>query len=421
VSDDALPEAAPPAGPAVARGRWIAARALIAIEESAIALEDALASLLPPRGGAPDPDRDLAWFLAFGVCRARGRVDGALRQHLTRPLASVDLAVRAALRIGAFERLFARTPDHAAVDQAVELAKALGVGRAHGMVNAVLRKVAPGGDLTRGEQLDHPAWLGERWERRYGAEATEAWCRANGELPPLFLVQLGAPPADGVPVTLRGRRLPNVYEIPPGDPSAREGFGERAWVQDAGAVFFADLVGAGPGERVLDACAAPGGKTMRLASQGATVVAADRDRKRIDLIGATAKRLGFENVETRLVDWQKSDASEWGNFDAVLVDAPCSGLGTVRRHPEIRWRRNERDLLGASKNQLAILASAARRVRPGGRLVYAVCSPEPEEGRDVVQAFLGAHEDFELVEKHVLAPPERGEDAHAGALLRKRK
>jgi len=395
-------------------GRVAAARALLATGEGAH-LEDALAEVLPeePR------DRSLAWFLAFGTLRRRGHVDGALRPRLRQPLGGLDAEVAAVLRLGAYERLFGRAKAHAVVHQWVEVARAVGAGRASGLINAVLRRVEPVG-LSEVEALDHPAWLVSRWRRRYGAEAADAWMQANGEAPPRFVVApQGLPEGlEGTPATLGEAPLPGVYRIEgdgpiPDLPGFEAG---RFWVQDAAAVAVADLVGAGEGMAVLDACAAPGGKSFRLASQGAEVVAVDRSPERLQLVDDAAKRLGLA-VRTVPHDWLDGPLPEVGAFAAVLVDAPCTGLGTVRRHPEIRWRRQPSDLPEAAQRQGRILQAAATHVAPGGRLVYAVCSPEPEEGEAVVQAFLDAHSHFTAGPRLHTAPPQHGEDAHAAFVL----
>ncbi|MCA9492825.1 MAG: hypothetical protein KC621_22985, partial [Myxococcales bacterium] len=294
--------------------RVAAAAALIAVEEEGIHLEDALAARLPE----DKADRDLGWFLAYGVLRHRGHVDAALRGSCSRPLGGLDPAVRAALRVGAFERLYARTRPHAVVHQAVEVVRALGAGRAHGLVNAVLRRL-PGPDeldLSRADRLDTPAWLVDRWTERYGEAAVDAWCEANTEPPPLFVVAKdpSAPlPSDGAPVAVAGRTLPGVARIAPSDPTARAGFAEGAfWVQDAASVAVADLV---PDDavRVLEPCAAPGGKSFRLASRGKQVFAADRDGRRLELLRQGAERLGL-SVPTRVLDLLALDRSDVGTF-----------------------------------------------------------------------------------------------------------
>lgn len=404
-------------------GRLAAARALLAIEDGTH-LEDALARLAPATGA----DRDLAWFLAFGVQRRRGHVDAALRPLLHQPLAALDPEVRAALRIGAFERLYARTAPHAAVHQAVEVVRKLGAGRAHGMVNAVLRRVKMPERLGEADALDHPAWLVARWRQRYGDAAARAWCEANAEPPPLFVVTRdpagGGPVPEGAsPASVAGVPLPGVYRLDAagGTIPGLRGFAEGAWwVQDAASVAVADQVPAGEGARVLDACAAPGGKAFRLASRGARVLAVDRSADRLVSVTEGAARLGLP-VEVRAHDWTEGPIDGLGTFDAVLVDAPCSGLGTVRRHPEIRWRRQEPDLVGAAATQERILAAASAHVAPGGALVYAVCSPEPEEGPEVVERFLAAHDAFEQVGGLSTAPPADGEDAHFVAVMRRRR
>jgi 16S rRNA (cytosine967-C5)-methyltransferase len=160
-------------------GRVAAVRALIEVEKGSH-VEEALAAFAPDGG----PDRGLAWFVALGVLRHRSRVDAALRPHLERPVGNLDPGVRAVLRAGAFEKLFARTPPHAVVNEAVNIAQAVGVGRAKGLVNAVLRRVVEPVDLSRAEVLDHPQWLLDRWTKRYGADAVDAWCTRNNEPAP---------------------------------------------------------------------------------------------------------------------------------------------------------------------------------------------------------------------------------------------
>lgn len=397
-----------------------AARALVAVEEGTH-LDDVLVDVAPSEG----VDRDLCWFLAFGVVRRRGEVDAALRPLLSRPLGGLDPEVRATLRVGAFEVLFARTRAHAAVHQAVEVARALKVGRASGLVNAVLRKVRLPADIARADGLNHPEWLVERWTERYGAAETDRWCAANNEPPPLFVVAAdveGGPPVPGAvePVGLAWA-VPGVWQVDrvgaaiPSLPGFAEG---RWWVQDAAAVWMADLVPVELGDTVLDTCAAPGGKALRLWARGAKVTATDRDPLRLDRMRESLERVGAE-LELRRHDWGERGLEE--RFDAVLVDAPCTALGTVRRHPEIRWRRHPPDIQAAAVRQRRILHHAAGSVRVGGALVYSVCSPEPEEGPDVVRDFLADWPDFEQEEERSTYPPRIGEDAHYGARLRRKQ
>lgn len=401
-------------------GRYAAALACIAVEEGAH-LEDVLAEHAPYDG----PDRGLAWFLAYGVQRCRGRVDAALRPHLRQPLEGLEAPVRAALRLGSFELQFARTGRHAAVHQSVELIKALRLARASGLVNAVLRRVDPDAhDVSGPDALDAPPWMHARWTSRYGVEAAEAWLRDATEPPPLFLAARGEVSELADALSREGIAH---------EPTATEGLlrvdadGSRIedlpgfddglfWVQDLASVRVADLVRAKPGQRVLDACAAPGGKSFRLATQGAKVYAADRSRKRLAQLRASAQRLGLD-IRLKTHDWSEGPAPGAPTFDAVLVDAPCTAVGTLRRHPELKWRRQLMDVLSMAPTQQRILRNAATHTAPGGTLVYAVCSPEPEEGQQVVDAFLREHSDFRLDASFTTAPPEQGEDAFFGARM----
>jgi 16S rRNA (cytosine967-C5)-methyltransferase len=407
-------------------GRIAAARALVAVDEGAHA-EDVLVERAPAEG----PDRRLAWHLALGVLRRRGQVDAALRTALSRPIGGIDAEVRAALRIGVFERLFSRTPAHAAVDQAVEVARSLGAGRASGFVNAVVRRADLPERLDLADELDHPAWLVARWVERYGLEATRAWCLANGENPPLVIATRGPVEAvaellaaDGVacsPVVVGEQVIERALRVddPRGRVEQLPGFREGAWwVQDAASIAAADLVPASA-ERVLDTCAAPGGKAFRLASRGSSVHAVDVSDDRLDRLRAGARRLRLE-IPTRRHDWEHGPMGSEERFDAVLVDAPCTSLGVVRRHPEIRWRRTPFDPTAAAGRQARILSAASQHVRSGGALVYSVCSPEPEEGVQVVDGFLKAHPAFTLETSWSTAPPTHDEDAFYGARLRRR-
>ncbi|MEM6931948.1 MAG: transcription antitermination factor NusB [Myxococcota bacterium] len=398
-----------------------AARALVAVEEGAY-LDAVLAQTAPATGA----DRDLAWFLAFGAMRRRGEVDAALRPRLSRPLTGLDPAVRAVLRLGAFERLFARTAPHAVVHQAVEVMKAVGPARASGMVNAVVRRVVRPDRLRDAEAHNLPDWLWARWVDRYGADAAARWALAAAEPPPLFVVATDptrplAEAPDGL-VTVDGVHGVARCDAPSSRIEEWAGYAEGAWwIQDLAAVRMADLVGNGPSlrdRRVLDAFAAPGGKAFRLASQGARVVAVDRDPERLDKVRSGARRLGL-TLDTRIHDWSAGTGRFEADFDAVLVDAPCSALGTLRRHPEVRWRRQPDDLDAMGARQGKLLDALAPLVRPGGILVYAVCSPEPEEGASVVERFLEAHRDFAVDEIRETAPPQHGEDAHYGCRLRR--
>ncbi len=382
-------------------------------------LEEVLAHEAPLQ----DPDRSLAWFLAYGIQRCRGRVDAALRSNLRQPLEALEPPVRAALRLGSFELQFARTGQHAAVHQAVEVVKALRLARASGLVNAVLRRVRPN-QAKGADAMDAPAWMYSRWGARYGREAADAWLQQATEPPPLFLVANGDADAFFDAVTAVGHAIERtetakVFRISElrGRIEDLPGFADGSfWVQDLASVRVADLARAKAGQTILDACAAPGGKSFRMAEQGATVFAADRSQPRLDLMHDSIDRLSLD-IRVKAHDWSTGAIAEAPTFDTVLVDAPCSAVGTLRRHPEIKWRRQLMDVLGMPVVQREILENAAHHVSSGGALVYAVCSPEPEEGPDVIAAFVQAHPEFTVEESFVTAPPQSGEDAFYGARL----
>ncbi len=402
-------------------GRLAAARALLDVEGGAHA-EDALAKHAPPKGR----DRGLAWHLCLGVLRRRGELHQRISAVANRPCEDLDRTVRVALELGTFEVVHSRTLPHAAVHQGVELVKALRAGRAKGFVNAVLRRV--GQDCEVALSVNHPQWLVDDWRDRFGEEATLAWCERNDTAAPLCLVFRDAPPAalrdgplDLLPAMAGGAELEGCFWVQGevGPVEELPGFVEGDfWVMDPSAVFCADLVDVGPGDRVLDACAAPGGKTLRLAQRGAHVVACDRSKVRLERLHQSAERIGLE-VDTRVVDWERNPTLSHAPFDAVLVDAPCTGLGTTRRHPEIRWRSLPTDPAALAIRQLLILSAAARHVREGGTLVYSVCSPMQEEGSSVIRAFLGREAGYVLERECLLAPPEGDEDAFYAARLRR--
>ncbi len=387
-------------------GRLAAARALLEVEQ----------------GGRVEPrleqvkgvDGALARHLALGVLRHRAQLDALINPHVKGKL---DLTVRNVLRIGAFELVCSRTATHAAVDQAVQLTRRVRKGRASGLVNAVLRKV-------QGQELpkvpNHPDWLVKRWTERVGEAAASDWLGRLDEPAPLSVclkdIDQGWP--GGVPARVLGEPVPGVYHLQgAGRVQDLPGFDEGSfWVMDPASAAVADLLQVQPGMRVLDACAAPGGKTMRLASQGADVTATDRSSRRLNRLRENLERVRLE-AEVQTQDWTKP--CELGLFEAVLVDAPCTSLGTTRRHPEVRWSRKPTDILAMSLIQEQVLAGAAQQLAPGGALVYAVCSPEPEEGSEQVAAFLAAHAGYVLETELLTAPPSGDEDAFYAARLRR--
>jgi 16S rRNA (cytosine967-C5)-methyltransferase len=356
----------PPGAPA----RQAALALLAAVLERRRPLEEALDAL--PGGLAPR-DRAAAHRIAAAVLRRAGSLDAVLEPFLRR---EPPPAVRAALRAGAAELLLLGTPAHAAVAATVGV-----VPRPFaGLVNAVLRKVAAEGPAVLegldAERMDTPPWLWSAWHGAYGA-AVRAIARAHQQPAPLDLTLApGAAPPEGAAMLPTGTaRLPagtRMLDLP--------GFTEgQFWAQDAAAALPARLLGLRPGERVADLCAAPGGKTAQLAAAGAQVVAVERDPRRMARLRENLARL---KLSATLVE---ADAGSWSpptseKFDAVLLDAPCTATGIIRRHPDIPHLKRAADVAPMAEAQARLLAHAATLLRPGGRLVYATCSLQPEEG-----------------------------------------
>ncbi len=338
-------------------------------------LEDALDGL----GGMDARDRAAGHRLVASVLRRLGTLDAALEPFLKK--APPD-PVRLILRIGAAGLLLLDTPAHAAVTTAVGLARARGLAPFAGLVNAVLRRVAEAGpaalDGLDGPRLDTPPWLWATWGRDARAIALAHQREASLDL----TLRAGAEPP---PV---GEMLPTgTWRCPPGTRVAElPGFAEGAfWVQDAAAALPATLLDARPGERVADLCAAPGGKTAQLAATGAHVTAVERDGGRIVRLAENLARLDLP------VDTIAADACLWrppAPLDAVLLDAPCSATGTIRRHPDVAHLKRPRDIVALTAQQDRLLDTACAMLRPGGRLVYAVCSLQPEEGFSRIAAAL---------------------------------
>jgi 16S rRNA (cytosine967-C5)-methyltransferase len=300
--------------------------------------------------------------------------------------------VESALLVGAAQILFLDVPNHAAVDLSVRLAQAdRRAGHYSGLVNAVLRRVASEGaqriaDLDTAA-LDVPAWLMARWTRAYGADTARAIADANGHEPALDLTV--PRDAEDWAARLRGRVMPTgtVRMVAHGPVSLLPGFSEGAWwVQDAAAAIPARLLGDVRDKRIADLCAAPGGKTAQLAMAGARVTAVDRSERRLLRLRENLARL---NLSAEVIT---ADATAWQTepFDGVLIDAPCSSTGTIRRHPDIAWLKREGDLAGLVDLQRRLLLHAVELTRPGGTIVFCTCSLEPEEGEALVAEVLAA-------------------------------
>jgi 16S rRNA (cytosine967-C5)-methyltransferase len=398
----------------IAPARRAALRVLRSVQaggtDLAAALDRERTSLADPR------DRALASELCHGVLRWRASLDHVIAWAGERSPSAFDGAVLDILRLGAYQILhLSRVPAAAAVDDAVDQCRAEGFPRAGAAVNAILRGISrrradlplPGPERPLDYlsiTLSHPAWLAARWLERMGPATAAAWAIFNNAPAPIVIrahswrdtrASLAAWLREHGVGTTPTAFAPDGLVVTSGNPiiDAAEGVGRRFSLQDESSQLVAAFVGAQPGESVLDACAAPGGKTTALAGSlgpAGRVVACDLRPRRIRLLRQTIALSGVPGVHV-----VRADASRDGPFravfDAVLLDAPCSGLGTIRRDPDIRWRRSEGDLAAFAEVQIRMLAAATHAVRPGGRIIYATCSSEPDENAAVIERFLRDH------------------------------
>lgn len=384
--------------------RAVAYRVLLQVERADAYLNVALDAALRSAGALPRQDAALATEISYGVARRMLALDAALSRHSKRPLRKLETGVLVALRIGAYQLLYLdRVPGHAAVDATVELAKKQGLSRASGFINAVLRKIAEERQVPLPEdpverlsvESSHPSWLVKRWMARLGPKDTEDLCRADNEPAPVCVrVNLGRATRDEVQAALAAAGVtsrPTPYSPlglwleNPGPLGSLEPFQKGLFqVQDEAAQLVSLAAQARPGMRVLDACAAPGAKACHLAEQlegQGEVFAVDVHERKLRKLEEEAERLGVASVlRMRAADASRPLPLSERSFDLVLLDAPCSGLGTLRRHPELRYRRAEGDLARLAELQRALADNLVKYLRPGGAFVYAVCSPEPEEG-----------------------------------------
>lgn len=357
----------------------------------------------PRFAGLSAADHGLATELVMGVLRWRSRLDQQIAPHASQPLARLDLEVLTALRLAAYQLAFLeRVPSRAAVHESVELVKRARKRSAAPFANAVLRKLAQEprikGALDNVREppelaalsafYAHPPWLVDRWAKQFGSEITRQICRFD-QMVPHTTIRLRDPSAEadlrkeGIELA-PGALLASARQVRTGDVTRTRVFAEeRVVIQDEASQLVALLVGRGAS--ILDCCAAPGGKTRLLADRnpGATIMAAELHPHRARLL---RKLVSTENVQVVSADARQLPLN--ATFDRVLADAPCSGTGTLARHPEIKWRLKPEDLADLHARQAAILRAAMERVAPGGRLVYSTCSLEDEENSQVVEEVL---------------------------------
>jgi 16S rRNA (cytosine967-C5)-methyltransferase len=435
--------------------RLAAARVLLAVGSGRATLSDELERA---RANFRDErDRGLLLEITANTLRWRNMLDELIRQCSDRPLLEIHEAALTVLRVAAFElRFHTAVPEHAILHEAVEAVRGLRQNRAAGFVNAVLRTMTrtkskltlpprpPDADASGPNKdawirylsitLSHPAWLVTRYLDRVGPEAAEKWCEYNLSLPDVTVRLAASIPrkkVDEVVAAVKSlgaresRVVPGAWRLPPGVlvGETEELLRPFLAVQDEGSQLVAAVAAAGPGERVLDVCAAPGGKSAmfsRAVRPGGFVISCDLRPRRLRVLQETLDR---DNLPRRVVRLDATEPLPFEPiFDRVVVDAPCSGLGTLRRDPDVKWSRDAASLARFAAIQRALIDRAAEAVRPGGTLVYATCSSEPEENLDVVAAFLADHPSFHQPAPAISTRPDRDAlDAFFAAVLVRRE
>ena len=414
----------------IAPARTAAFTALRDVNAGRADLPAALAAVRPAL--ADERDRALATDLVTGTLRWQRQLDHLIEHFARRPIGKLDFEVLQILRLGAYQLLHLdRVPAAAAVNDAVAMTRRARKTSAAGLVNAVLRGLSrnthrlplpvrpPEGDpLPYLEvSLSHPGWLAQRWLGRYGFDAAEAWELFNNAAAPLT-IRVNRLKTDAATLTRAlethgvavepARYAPDGLIVTGGNPlrTPLAGTGQF-FVQDEASQLVALLAAPEPGMKVLDTCASPGGKTTAMAAAAADraeIVAADVRSARVQLLRETVAASGAQNIRVVQADLE-AGLPFAPEFDVVFVDAPCSGLGTVRRDPDIRWRRTEADLAPLADAQLRMMLNAADVVSPGGRLIYSTCSSEPEENERVVERFLDANSRFARIDLRTDKPP----------------
>lgn len=398
--------------------RALALEALYKIWEQGRRPKEAIEEL---SGSLDHRERSFLMELVYGVLRYRDTLDWALHRFLRKPMGLSD-DTRNNLRLAAYQILFMRVQDWAAVNEAVELEKHKGRPEVvNGVLRSLLRKpMTERLNFTPVERrgavpyiallTSHPSWLIKRWVKRFGEKGARELAEANNRIPPLTLrvntlrstreqlleslsaVNITGEPSPFSPDGIRLKGFPVIKELS----SLRDSF----MVQDEAAQLITHLLEPKPGERILDACASPGGKTTHIAQMmkdRGEILALEIDERRMPQLKENVSNLNMGSITLLHQDFRELIKSRKDSFDRILLDAPCSALGVIRRNPDIKYRRRPEDLREFMKKQLAMLRAAANMLKPGGSIVYSVCSTEPEEGEEVVKEFLKDSEDFYII------------------------
>lgn len=380
-------------------------------------------------------DRALCHELVLGVLRWQLRLDKILDHFSRRRIESLDPPVRIALRLGLYQlRHLTRIPPSAAVNESVSLVRAARLSSATSLVNAVLRRSTrePDFDPAAGVsdpleriaiQTSHPAWLIERWATAFGLDEAESFATSNNLVPPTAFRVVAKRAEESVVISRltaadaeveASSIVDGAWRVSGATSVLRElSTAGGIYLQDEASQLVANGLDVKPRERVLDLCAAPGGKTTLMADRSgdsAFIVAADVSATRMATVANTMSLHELKSIKPVLLDAVESLPFATGSFDKVLVDAPCSGTGTLRRNPEIRWRLTPFDIDKLAMQQKLILRRAVEMVKPGGRLVYSTCSIEREENEEVIDEVLASDERFQLVKTRRTWPQREGCD-----------
>jgi 16S rRNA (cytosine967-C5)-methyltransferase len=381
-------------------------------------------------------DRALCHELVLGVLRWQLWLDKLVEHYAKRAVESLDLPVRSALRMGLYQlRFLTRVPASAAVNEAVNLVRSARVSSAAAFVNAVLRRAIREADFDPSTavvdpleklaiETSHPRWLVERWARQFGVEEAAAFARANNRVPPTAfrVVDRDFTDLENQLVLEPSKVAENAWRVSGAASRLRELAAEgKIYLQDEASQLVAQTVEIQPGERVLDLCAAPGSKTTLMAlraNDSALIVASDRSPTRLNTVVKTGELQKLTSIKSVVLDATKSLPFDNSVFDRILIDAPCSGTGTLRRNPEIRYRISENDIHTLATQQKLFLQNATRVLKPGGQLVYSTCSVERDENEQVIDAFLAANTNFQLTKTTRTWPHHEGTDGFFIASLR---
>ncbi len=330
-------------------------------------------------------DRAFARNLVMTVLRRRGQIDALINDSMERPLPKKARGVQNILRLGIAQILFLSTATHAAVNESVNMTSDLGFTAHKKLVNAVLRKMSRDGqklvELQDVHRVNTPPWLWESWTSVYGEEVCRQMAEAHAEEAPLDITVVQDPEIWARRLAAEILDTGSLRRAAGGRITDLPGFDEGAWwIQDAAATLPATLLGDVKGQTIIDLCAAPGGKSAQLAAKGANVIAIDRSENRLKRLRSNLARLNLE-VETVTADattWQPNKLA-----DAVLLDAPCSATGTLRRHPDVAWLKSPEEITKLAAVQFRLAEAAINMIKPGGLLIYCTCSIQPEEGVEI--------------------------------------